>query len=160
MTDFLEAAADRIPTLAGVKFTHENLMDYGCARGVRDGKYEILFGRDEMLLASLALGARGAVGSTYNYAGRLYNEVIRRFDAGDLAGAREQQLRAMRFIMTFLRYGDGINAGKAIMRMCGVDCGPVRLPHADLSPEAYMKLEAELRQQGFFDFTVNAGDQK
>ena len=135
-------------------------MDYQRSLRAADGRYEIAWGVDEMLLGALAAGARSAVGSTYNYAGRLYNEVIRRFDAGDLAGAREQQLRATRFIMTFLRYGDGINAGKAIMRMCGVDCGPVRLPHADLSPEAYMKLEAELRQQGFFDFTVNAGDQK
>ena len=30
----------------------------------------MLYGRDEMLLSALAIGAKGAVGSTYNYMGQ------------------------------------------------------------------------------------------
>jgi N-acetylneuraminate lyase len=33
----------------------------------------MLFGRDEILLAGLTMGAKGAIGSTYNYAAAIYN---------------------------------------------------------------------------------------
>jgi len=35
-------------------------------------KYDMLYGRDEMLLSALVIGAKGAVGSTYNYMGKPY----------------------------------------------------------------------------------------
>ncbi len=65
---FLAQAHRRIPTLAGVKFTHEDLMDFSQAGRVAGGRYEVVFGRDEILLAGLSLGAKGAVGSMYNFA--------------------------------------------------------------------------------------------
>lgn len=154
MADFLEQAADRIPSLAGVKFTHENLLDYGNARAVLSERFDLLFGRDEILLSGLALGARGAVGSTYNYAGRLYQDIIRAHENADSQTARELQQKSMRFITTFCRYG-GVNAGKAIMKLCGFDCGPVRLPMKSLTAEALARLHEDLRAQGFFEFAAS-----
>src|SRR5260221_2688224 len=57
MAEFLKAAAGRIPTLAGVKFTHEDLLDFGTCLDLEGGRYDMLFGRDEIRLSALALGA-------------------------------------------------------------------------------------------------------
>jgi N-acetylneuraminate lyase len=51
--EFVAAARARIPTLAGVKFTHEDLGDYAATRAVAGTDYDILFGRDELLLEGL-----------------------------------------------------------------------------------------------------------
>ena len=68
MVDFLELAADRIPTLAGLKFTNPDLTTFQRILRVRGGRFDVLWGTDEYLLAALTLGGRGAVGSTYNLA--------------------------------------------------------------------------------------------
>ncbi len=148
MHDFLKIAGPRIPNLAGIKFTHENLMDYSRALTLDDGRYNILFGRDEILLAALAMGATGAVGSTYNYMAPLYHRVIEAFNAGDMETARRHQSHAIRIIAIMSRRG-GLAAGKAMMKLAGLDCGPVRAPLQNLSSEALESLTRELAQADF-----------
>lgn len=150
---FLEAASACIPTLAGVKFTYEDLMDYQSAMRVSDGRFNILFGRDENLLAGLALGARGAVGSTYNVAAPLYKRIIAAYDAGDMTTARLEQFRAVEFISVMIRRG-GLVALKEIMSMVGIDCGPMRLPMRTLDQAERNQLDSDLRAIGFFDWGV------
>jgi N-acetylneuraminate lyase len=148
MFDFLKVASERIPNLAGIKFTHENLMDYSRCLSFEGGRYNILFGRDEILLAALALGATGAIGSTYNYMAPVYHRVIEAFNAGDLATARQFQSQAIQIIAVMNRHG-GLPAGKAMMKMIGYDCGPVRAPLQNPSPEALETLARELKAVGF-----------
>jgi N-acetylneuraminate lyase len=148
MADFLKLADQRIPNLAGIKFTHENLMDYSRCVNLNRGKYNILFGRDEILLAALALGATGAVGSTYNFIAGFYNRVIEAFKAGDLETARRFQAQAVEVIAVMSRRG-GLPAAKAIMKLIGLDCGPVRPPLQTLSPSAFESLKQELHAIGF-----------
>lgn len=150
-TEFLNSVNGQIPNLAGVKFTHENLMDFVRSAEHGGGKYNILFGRDEILLSALALGARGAVGSTYNFATPLYRRIIDAFDRGDLAAARRDQTRAMEFIGTLDRHG-GLAAGKSVMKLIGLDCGPVRLPLRTLSERDEISLRDDLEHIGFFDY--------
>lgn len=151
VAEFLSQAHGRIPTLAGIKFTHEDLFDYGQAGAFANGRYCMLFGRDEILLAGLSLGATGAVGSTYNFAAPLYRSLMRAFSAGDLVTARAEQARARQFIAVLNRFG-GLAAGKAVMNMLGIDCGPMRRPLTTLSPQQTALLHRELEQIGFFQY--------
>jgi N-acetylneuraminate lyase len=148
MFDFLKLASKRIPNLAGIKFTHENLMDYSRCLNFEGGRYDILFGRDEILLAALALGATGAVGSTYNYMAPFYHRVMEAFKAGDWDAARQAQSQAIEVIAIMSRRG-GLSAAKAMMKLVGLDCGPVRAPLQNLSPEAFESLTRELERVGF-----------
>jgi len=148
MPDFLRAAAKRIPNLAGIKFTDENLMAYTQCLNFEDGRYNILFGRDEILLAALALGATGAVGSTYNYMAPIYLKVMDAFKAGDLNAARQWQMASIHIIAVMIRHG-GLPAGKAMMKLQGLDCGPVRPPLRNLSAEQYAALQHDLAGVGF-----------
>ncbi|MDR3402600.1 MAG: dihydrodipicolinate synthase family protein [Chthoniobacter sp.] len=147
--DFLRTAASRIPNLAGVKFTFENLMDFAECLRLEGGRYNIVFGRDEILVAGLSLGARGAIGTTYNFIAPIFHELIAAFDQGDLVKAREKQAAANVIIQIFIRYG-GLPAGKAMMKMIGLDCGPARLPLRTLSEKQEAQLRTELETAGFF----------
>lgn len=150
MIDFLERAEERIPNLAGIKFTHWDLMDFAACANYKNGKFAMLIGKDEILLSAIAAGARGAVGSTYNFAAPLYHRVLRALEANDLAEARRAQAKAVELVRTFSKYG-GLAAQKAIMRMRGLDCGPVRPPLRDLSPEEYHRLKEELTVLGLLE---------
>src|SRR5262249_35492826 len=59
----------RIPTLKGLKFSWTDLLELQLCVNGDGGAFDVLFGQDEFLLAGLALGVRGAVGCTYNFAG-------------------------------------------------------------------------------------------
>jgi N-acetylneuraminate lyase len=132
VADFLAAAAPRIPNLAGIKFTFEDLEDFARCLRFADGRYDVLFGRDELLHSALKLGARGAVGSTYNFAAPLYQRVIAAYDRGDEATAAALQARAVEMIQICVNGGGHPIANfKSLMRRLGVDCGPTRLPLTD-----------------------------
>jgi N-acetylneuraminate lyase len=148
MTEFLRLGAKRIPNLAGIKFTDENLMSFAQCLAFEDGRFNILFGRDEILLAALALGATGAVGSTYNYMPAIYHEMIEAFAAGDLRTARRRQTLSIQIIAVMVRHG-GLPANKAMMKMIGLDCGPVRPPLKNLTTTEYESLRHDLEQVGF-----------
>jgi len=148
MIDFVSLAVKRIPNFAGLKFTDENLMSYAQCLNFEEGRCNILFGRDEILLAALALGATGAVGSTYNFMASLYRNVIDAFQKGDMETARHFQMAAIRIIAVICRYG-GLPAGKVMMKMVGIDCGPVRLPLRNLSEEEIEQFRGDLEAAGF-----------
>jgi N-acetylneuraminate lyase len=148
MVDFLNQGSKRIPNLAGIKFTDENLMTFTQCLNYENGRFNLLFGRDEILLAALALGAKGAVGSTYNYIAPVYHHVMAAFAAGDMEEARRWQFLAIQIIAVMARHG-GLPAGKAMMGMIGLDCGPVRPPLKNLSSEELKAFRSDLEQVGF-----------
>lgn len=149
MPDFLGAAAERIPNLAGVKFTNLDLMAYQETLHCQGGRFDIPWGVDEALLAALALGARGAVGSSYNFAAPVYLRVMDGFARGELAAAREAQLQSVNLIHLLASYGY-MAAAKTTMGFLGVPVGQPRLPIAPLSTERQAELRADLDAMGFF----------
>jgi len=143
MYDFLREAAKMIPNLAGIKYTHEDFMDYLSCLNFQNGKYDMLWGRDENLLSALVLGARGGVGSTFNYAAPLYHQLIKAYDEGNLVEARKLQQQSIDMIRLLGKYG-GIATGKAYMRFVGLECGEFRLPVKNMSSEAYKQFVVDV----------------
>jgi N-acetylneuraminate lyase len=150
-SEFLAQAADRIPNLAGIKFTSSNLMEYQLCRDSHGGRFDIPFGFDEMMLGALAFGATGAVGSSFNFAAPIYNRLIAAFHCGDLISAREEQMRSVRTIQKLAARGY-MGAAKATMKMLGVDVGPARLPCGSLNEAQTQALRSDLDQMGFFEW--------
>jgi N-acetylneuraminate lyase len=144
---FLEQGAKLIPTLHGVKFTNNDLMTLQECLSL--DRFDIVFGYDELLLAGLALGVRGAVGSTYNFAAPLYLRIVEAFERGDLASARSAQRQSVRMIRILQEFGFS-RASKAMMGLVGVDCGPVRLPLPPMTAEEVRTLWERLQgMEGF-----------
>ena len=152
---FLAAARRRLPTLVGIKYTCADLMQMQECMRADGGRWDVLFGVDEHLLAGLALGARGAVGSSYNFAAPIYLRLIRAFEAGDLAAAREHQWRSVRMIRALATLGY-MGAAKAVMGMLGVDVGPARAPNGNPTPAQRRQLRRDLEAMGFFEWIRTA----
>jgi N-acetylneuraminate lyase len=150
--DILRLAAQRIPNLRGLKFTHEDLMDFGRCVDFQDGRFETLYGRDEMLLPAMAVGATGALGSTYNYAGRLYRKLVEAFDAGDMAAAQALQRQSREMVEVILEPGNLMSTGKWMMGLVGVDCGPVRIASGNVPLETLNAMRRKLEAVGFFEY--------
>ncbi len=149
MPDFLQAAADRIPTLAGIKYSNPDLLAFQQCLRSHEGRFDIPWGIDEYLLAALALGAQGGVGSSYNFSAGVYLRMIDAFKKGDLAAAREEQYRSVRVIQLLSKFGY-LAAARAVMEMIGVPVGPPRLPNAPLEPHLHDELRTALDHMGFF----------
>lgn len=149
MKEFLEKGSREIPNLNGTKFTSNNFMEMlECIR-LEDGRFDILNGFDEMLLCGMAVGARGGVGSTYNYSLPTYRNLYDAFLAGDIERARSFQQESADIVHIIIRHGGGVRGGKAIMNHLGIDCGDCRLPFAPYTESEMRQLSEELDRIGF-----------
>jgi N-acetylneuraminate lyase len=151
MPEFLSVASERIPTLAGLKFTNADLMAYQRCLHTHGGRFDIPWGLDEYLLAALALGAAGGVGSSYNFAAPVYHRMMAAFSKGDLVTARKEQFRSVQLIELLAASGY-IGSAKMVMGLLGVEVGPARLPNANPTMEQRGQLKMKLEQLGFFDW--------
>jgi N-acetylneuraminate lyase len=133
MRAFLETAGSKIPTLAGLKISNPDLIEFQRCRAFSD-RYDLYWGIDEALLSALPLGATGAVGSTYNVAAPLYHQLIAAFDRGDWATARNLQYQSVELVDALVRHGF-LASLRAAMGFQGVPVGPPRPPHRRLSEE-------------------------
>jgi len=152
MIEFIQLADQVIQNLGGIKYTHDDISDYKQCLEFEDGKYDILFGRDEFLVDGLHAGALGAVGSTYNIMAPLYINLVKAFRADDFENA--QRLQAIsadtcRILYKTGGFGSGL---KAVLRKIGLDMGGMRHPQVNLSSKTVMDLESSLQKSGMFNF--------
>ena len=152
MIDLLHAVDGKIENFAGVKYTHEDFMDYQSCLTYNSNKYDMLWGRDENMLSALVLGAKGSVGSTFNYAAPLYNKMIAAFEENDLEAARILQMTSINMIRLLGKYG-GISTGKAYMKLVNMDCGTFRLPVKNMGAEQFESFKMDVESLNFTNFS-------
>lgn len=146
MLSFLEKITSGLPNFAGIKYNHEDFADFLSCLNFRDGAFDLLWGKDECLLPALSLGCKGFVGSTYNFAAPLYHNLIKAFNNGNLAEARQLQQISIDMIDLFGKYR-GIVTGKAYMRYLGFDFGQFRSPIQNMTDEMYNEFLNDIREQ-------------
>ncbi len=144
MDEFLKIMADEVPNFAGLKFTSEDLCLYRRCIAVSE-QFQILYGRDEMLLGALAMGAEAGVGTTYNYLPRIYHGIYDSFQRGDLAEARRFTDLGHLALKIAARYPGTFNT---FMKFAGVDPGPRRPPIPRYTPEQELQFRQELSDAG------------
>ena len=148
MVKFLQLGETRIPTLAGIKYTAATIHEFQACLAYGDGKFDVLYGYDELLLPALAVGAKGAVGSTYNFAAPLYIRVMESFGRGNIEEAQRIQLLLVNMVREMARFSP-IPSQRAIMEILGYPLGHTRLPLVPLTLEEKELLAARLAEIGF-----------
>ena len=143
MLSFLKQIHGKLSNFAGIKYTHEDFMDFQACLDFENGRYDMLWGRDENYLPALAIGVKGVVGSTYNYAAPLYQAIKKAWDDNDMHMARNLQLKSIQMIQLLGKYG-GIATGKAYMKVIGLDCGSFRLPVKNMTPDDFILFKKEV----------------
>jgi N-acetylneuraminate lyase len=103
------------------------------------------------MLPALSIGAKGAIGSTFNYAAPLYYDLIDAFNNNNLLLAQSLQQQSIDMIRLLGKYG-GIATGKAYMKLIGLDCGGFRLPVKNMSEDDFDLFKKDTAQINFSNF--------
>ncbi|XP_071804076.1 uncharacterized protein [Asterias amurensis] len=155
MMDILRSMeTDPVPSFKGAKFVTQDLTDFSLCVNVSKGKFQMIYALDGMILPSMTLGGEAYVGSTYNFAGRVYTRMIEAFNNGNLEGARAEQFRMHAFLDVMNRYEklSGPATLKYTMSLSRFDVGPPRPPQSQMSLEDLKALRIDLTEIGFFDW--------
>jgi len=144
-----DAQLFKIRNLKGMKFTNSYYYSIQQLQRWLDEPALFLSGKDELLVAALAMGGfQGGIGTFYNLLPRHFAEICRLVnDVNDAAAARPLQAEVNAVIALMLKH-NSLAYAKAMMRFIGLDCGPCRGPIAPLTEEQYARLAGELRAQG------------
>lgn len=155
ISDFMSLMEKRCPSFRGIKYTETKAFAF--LEGVKygGGKYEMLWGCDEMLLTGYMSGACGGVGSTYAMAPALYRNLIQCWNTKNLEEAQQLQLRSWQMVKALLKYSPVHPSGRLIMEMHGIKVGPCRLPYTPLDASCADLLKSDLEKTGFFDWALN-----
>jgi len=131
--------------VGGLKYSSHDLFGLSRLLAGRDPqRTNLLSGPDELFLPCRALGADGAIGTTYNVMPRTYVDIAAAFDGGDIDSARRLQFGANAVIDVLIRYGV-IPATKALLNDMGYGVGEPKPP---LSALAGDQVEALVRDLG------------
>lgn len=129
-----------LPQVIGVKHTSRNL--YGAERILsRYPHLSLVNGFDECYLPALSIGARGAIGTTVSLQIELFLSLRRRFDAGDLAGARAVQVRINDTVEGMVEVGV-FGAAKYLGGKNSVPLGECRAPLPSLDDAGRARLDS------------------
>ncbi|WP_409342537.1 N-acetylneuraminate lyase [Paenibacillus sp. MBLB4367] len=127
--------------IAGVKFTSKDTFELQQLIEACGPDFRVFNGPDECLLAGLATGCCGAIGSTYNIMPELFVKLYKSFQAGQWEEARLLQAKANRVIAELLKY-DFIAFEKEILHVQGLDVGLPRKPIQQLTDEQRLQIRA------------------
>lgn len=123
----------------------------------KGGKYEVLGGREELMLESMAVGIEAFVGSNFNFAGDLFNLILDEVRAG----APAERLRALQLLGLDLVHAwmdaapAGTNGYKYFGVLAGLPVGPPRLPQLPMPEDGATDLKTS-----FTAFCAQARDMK
>jgi N-acetylneuraminate lyase len=153
LTSFLENAIREIPSFAGLKNSFNDLVDYQQCLHIAKDDYAMYWGTDEVFMMVYAAGNRNYVGSTYNFMADIYYRMLDAYHAGNFEKLTTLEAEATEIYRILSDYNSLI-AGKEVMRLIGIDCGPVRKPLKGLKGSDGAALQERLQKTSFFDIAL------
>ena len=144
----------KVENIIGVKFTSKDTFELQQLIEACGPNFRVFNGPDECLLAGLAMGCCGAIGSTYNIMPELFSDLYRRFQMGDLIAARALQAQANSVIAELMKY-DFIAFEREILHLQGIVVGAPRKPIQQLSMGERNQIRLFAQQFDFLKVTTN-----
>ncbi|MDE2126479.1 MAG: dihydrodipicolinate synthase family protein [Armatimonadetes bacterium] len=149
MLAFADQAVEQIPNFAGIKYTHNHLVEYTALREAHPD-LAMFWGLDELLVPAMSCGCVAAVGSCYNLAARFFLKMMAAYRGGDLQDALAHHQTAVQFVSKLLPLGV-VPSQKAILAGLGLDLGPPRLPLRSPDPPEAARLFDAVSRLGLLD---------
>ena len=131
-------------TIAGVKQTALNAAQME-RMGNLNPSLALFGGYDEMYLANRAMGAHGAIGSTFNFTLPLFMPIAEAFQKNDMRSAHALQRRANDVVSLLGKCGLIPSIKYALTRQ-GIDAGEARRPLPKLTAEQKKMLDQMLEE--------------
>ncbi len=137
----------QIPNIVGIKDATGNIERGSDLLQRAPKDFAVYSGDDASTLALILLGAHGTISVTANVAPKLMHEMCFAALNGELAKARDINFRLLGLHRNLFVEASPIPVKWAVARM-GMMKNVLRLPLTTLSPTAYAKVEAAMRQAG------------
>lgn len=155
--NLLKLAKERVPSFGGIKFSDFFLAEMMACQEFDEGRYDILFGSDEMILGALATGAKGAVGSCYGFAAPLWLKIIETFQAGNIEESQAWMRKAARLVRFIAGDPGPFQAcvKQVIWSRLGFDVGAMRLPQPTMNQAEIDQAKRWLDETGFGEEIVS-----
>ncbi len=128
------------PQFIGIKHTTSDMFKLQQFKTLSRDVY-VYNGFDEMLLAGLAMGADGGIGSTYNLMGDKYVKLYNLFKEGKIAEAQAIQNEVNEIICELIKYGV-FASEKQLLTEMGIEMGDCRKPFRPISEEGAKAMAA------------------
>ncbi len=138
------AALAEIPTVRAVKQAYPDLEQ---ARAIVELGLDLFAGDDDLILPFLELGGVGGVCVHTHVVGPQVRELLRRFRAGDVEGARSLDAE-LRPSIELLRVAPNPIAIKCALALLGHDVGGLRLPMVEATDEERERVRGCLERLG------------
>lgn len=139
----------QIPNVVGLKDSSGQLsFILAVLEKVRD-QINIMCGHDEVVIAALSAGARGAILASANFIPDIWVKIYNNIKEGNLQQARELQYKIQKIAR--ITASSGAVGAKEALKMMGMNVGPVRLPLSlggELTYEAREELRLDLEKIG------------
>ena len=145
-----ETAAELIrdvDNIVGIKEASGNIAQVAKIMYLTDGKADLYSGNDDQIVTLLSLGGKGVISVLSNVAPKETHDICARFFAGDVKGACELQLKAIPLIEQLFCEVNPIPVKKAVNLM-GMECGGLRMPLTEISPEHEKSLAQAMKDFG------------
>lgn len=127
-------------SIAGVKHTNLDLYEMERLRAINP-ELKCFGGFENEMVAFLAMGCDGFIGSTFNFMLPHYLKIYEAFNAGRIEEARELQVKANNIMEAIM--GEGLFPSiKHILSARGAAVGEMRRPFQPLSPKAAARVDS------------------
>lgn len=136
-----------VPNIVGVKEASGNIGQVARIMSLTDGNIDLYSGNDDQIVPLLSLGGKGVISVLSNVAPKETHDICAKYFAGDVQGACELQLKAIPLIEQLFCEVNPIPVKKAVNLM-GMECGGLRMPLTELSPEHEKSLAQAMRDFG------------
>jgi len=134
----------RSDAVFGIKHTDPDIYQMERIRSL-DDSLVIMNGYENNMLAGLAAGAHGNIGSTFNVLAPQFRKIYDLYRAGDHQEALRRQVEANHVMEVMFRFGL-VPTTKYILSTMGIDPGRPRSPFAPLDEEARRQVDRALAE--------------
>lgn len=140
------ARLSKVPGIVGIKDSSGNFDNMKQYIELTDpSTFHVLSGNDALILWNLLAGGAGGITAVANIYPEVMVSIYRRFQAGDLEGAKAAQ-DSIRPIRNCFRYGNPNTITKAAACVAGQPVGPCRKPFHLLSDAAMEAIKRTIKE--------------
>ena len=136
-----------VDNIVGIKEASGNISQVAKIMNLTDGNIDVYSGNDDQIVPVLSLGGKGVISVLSNVAPDEAHDICEKYFNGDVKGSTALQLKALPLIEQLFCEVNPIPVKKA-MQLMGVDCGPLRMPLTEISPEHEKNLAQAMKDFG------------
>ena len=136
-----------VDNIVGIKEASGNISQVAKIMNLTDGNIDVYSGNDDQIVPVLSLGGKGVISVLSNVAPDEAHDICEKYFNGDEKGSAALQLKALPLIEQLFCEVNPIPVKKA-MQLMGVDCGPLRMPLTEISPEHEKNLAQAMKDFG------------